>query len=254
MNTQDPSELRFPAYAPAAVEDLLTGGRLLRRAFLEQPYHSIGRQTAILASEAAEDPVILIQRGVAYRSCTLPDGRRAILDLLLPGDIAGVDYAVLGRSNQELTAASALGYRAMTAAALRELMADRTVSMRVAALMAETRWRMDRHMTAITRLDAREQLGLFLLDIYDRLRRRELISRPTFNLPLTQEQIADHLGMTMVHVNRTLRRLREDRLVMVANQVVIITDLDRLRALASGMPPLADMFEPVMPAAVSAAR
>src|SRR5207302_9527438 len=113
--------------------------------------------------------------------------------------------------------ASALGYRSMTAGALRELMADRTIGLRVAALMAETRWRMDRHMTAITRLDARERIGLFLLDIYDRLRRRELISRPTFNLPLTQEQIADHLGMTMVHVNRTLRRLREDRLVMVAN-------------------------------------
>src|SRR5207302_4310858 len=61
--------------------------------------------------------------------------------------------------------ASALGYRSMTAGALRELMADRTIGLRVAALMAETRWRMDRHMTAITRLDARERIGLFLLDI-----------------------------------------------------------------------------------------
>jgi hypothetical protein len=46
--------------------------------------------------------------------------------------------------------------------------------------------------------------------------------------------------MTIVHVNRTLRRLRKYRLALVAQQVVIITDLDRLRALVRGMPSLAD--------------
>jgi len=253
MSTQAQLDPRFPTYAPAAVEDLLAGGRALRRAFLEQPYHSIGRQGVVFAENGGEAPVILVQRGVAYRSCTLADGRRAILDLLLPGDFGGLDNLVFGRSSQDLTAASALGYRAMKPTMLRELMADRAVALRVTALMAETRWRMDRHLTAISRLDARERIGLFLLDIYDRLRRRELISRPTFNLPLTQEQIADHLGMTMVHVNRTLRRLREERLLMVANQVVIITDLDRLRAVVTGMPPLTELPEPLLAAASPAA-
>jgi CRP-like cAMP-binding protein len=70
------------------------------------------------------------------------------------------------------------------------------------ALMAEARWRTHRHLTAIARLDAYERLSFFLLDIHDRLRRHNLIARPTFHFPLTQDQIADHLGMTMVHVNR----------------------------------------------------
>jgi CRP-like cAMP-binding protein len=113
---------------------------------------------------------------------------------------------------------------------LHRLMADRPVAMRVAALMAEARWRTNRHLTAISRLDAHERLSLFLLDIYDRLRRRNLIAKATFNLPLTQDQIADHLGMTMVHVNRTLRRLRQEKMAIVAQQVVILADLDRLRA------------------------
>jgi CRP-like cAMP-binding protein len=245
---------RFPAYAPAVVEDLLTGDRVLRRTFLEQPYHSIGRQGAVIGPEDADSPVVLVQRGVAYRSNTLPDGRRAIIDLLLPGDIGGLDLVAFGRPHQELIAANALGYRAMKPAVLRGLISQRPVALRIAALMAETRWRMDRHLTAISQLDARERIGLFLLDIHDRLRRRELIVRPTFNLPLTQEQIADHLGMTMVHVNRTLRRLREDRLVLVAKQVVIITDLDRLRGVVSGMPPLADLTEPLAAASDAAAE
>ncbi|HVH80044.1 MAG TPA: helix-turn-helix domain-containing protein, partial [Stellaceae bacterium] len=74
------------------------------------------------------------------------------------------------------------------------------------------------------------------LGIYDRLRRAELISRPTFNLHLTQDQMADHLGMTMVHVSRTLRRLREERLVLVDRQVVIILDVEGLRSTVGGLP------------------
>ena len=83
-----------------------------------------------------------------------------------------------------------------------------------------------------------------LLDIYERLRRRELINRPSFNLPFTQEQIADHRGLTLVHVNRTLRRLREEHLVLVDRQVVVITDLDRLRVLVRSSCPAVDLPEP----------
>jgi CRP/FNR family transcriptional regulator len=65
--------------------------------------------------------------------------------------------------------------------------------------MAETRRRADRLVTALSRLDAYERMACFLLSVYDRLRRAELIACPTFNLHLTQEQIGDHLGLTTVH-------------------------------------------------------
>ena len=85
-----------------------------------------------------------------------------------------------------------------------------------------------------------------LLDLYERLRRHGLISRTTYNLPLTQEQMADHLGLTLVHVNRTLRRLREERIVLVDRQVVIIMDLDRLREFAHGLPQPAELPEAII--------
>src|SRR5262249_14259672 len=77
------------------------------------------------------------------------------------------------------------------------------------------------------------RIAAVVLDIYERLRRRDLVSRPTFNLPLTQEQLADYLGITMVHVSRTLRRMREEGLLLMDRQVVIITDLDALRHAAT---------------------
>jgi CRP-like cAMP-binding protein len=98
------------------------------------------------------------------------------------------------------------------------------VALRALELSAEARWRAARLAASIGRLDAQARICVMLLDIYDRLRRPELISRATFNLPLTQEQIADHLGLTLVHVNRILRRLREEKLVLVDRQVVIIRD------------------------------
>ncbi|HWB51584.1 MAG TPA: Crp/Fnr family transcriptional regulator [Stellaceae bacterium] len=235
-------------YAAGASEDLLTGGRLLRRAFAEAPYRTAERDAAVIAADDAEPPILQIHRGVAYRSVSLPDGRRAIVDIILPTDVVGVDNAVLGRSNHDVVAASPLGYRQLSGAALRELMANPHVAMRALALMGEQRSRIDRHLTAITRFDARSRIASFILGIYERLRRAELISRPTFNLQLTQDQMADHLGMTMVHISRTLRRLREERLVLVDRQVVIVLDVDGLRDIASGLPPVAEL-EKAAPAA-----
>jgi CRP/FNR family transcriptional regulator, anaerobic regulatory protein len=89
---------------------------------------------------------------------------------------------------------------------------------------------------------------VLLLDLHDRLRRRGLITHPIYSLPLTQEQLADHLGLTLVHVNRTLRRLREERVVLLDRQVVIIQDLERLRAAAQGLPQPAELPEAALAA------
>jgi CRP-like cAMP-binding protein len=176
----------------------------------------------------------MIHRGAAYRSVTVPDGRRAIVDFFLPTDYVGIDHVVTGPSEQEIIAASPLTYRAVSPAALRDLMRNDSVALSAFALLVEQRRRVDQRILMLARFDARERICAFVLGVYDRLRRSELISRPTFNLPLNQDQMADHLGMTMVHVSRTLRRLREERLLLVSRQVAIVLDIDGVRYLAQG--------------------
>jgi len=231
--------------AGGASEDLLSGDRSLRAAFLETPIRYADRGGGLVVRGACEPEILMIRSGFAYRSYVLADGRRVILDILAPRDIAGLDNIVAAHPSDEFTAACRLGYHALGAAEARQLMTDPRVALQAFALLAEARWRANRLMIAIGRLDAQARISLLLLDIYDRLRRRDLIGRPTFNLPLTQEQIADHLGLTVVHVNRTLRRLREERLVICDRQVVIILDLERLRALVQGLPVAADLPEAV---------
>lgn len=215
-------------------EDLLNGGRLLRRAFLEAPTRSAHRGATVIGPGQRDAPAFLIHRGLAYSSTTLPDGRRSITDILLPMDIVGIDNVVMGYAPHAVVAANELFYRPLDADAVRELMFNSQVALRVLALICEARRRADRHMSGLIRLSARERLSAFYLGIYDRLLRRELISRPTFNASFTQDEIADHLGLTMVHVSRTLRRLREEKLLLVDRQVVIILDVEGLTRAAGG--------------------
>jgi CRP/FNR family transcriptional regulator, anaerobic regulatory protein len=232
-----------PRLAAAATEQLLLGSRRLRVAFLQTSQRFAGRDTLLLRAGMSEPAAILIRSGFAHYTCTMSDGRRAILHVLLSGDFAGLHNIVLARAMEDLYAANRVGYHVLGAAVLRELLADPCVSMFVLAQIAEARWRGDRLTASIGRLDAHARICVLLLDIHDRLRHRGLINRPTFNLPLTQEQIADHLGLTLVHVNRTLRRLREERIVLVDRQVVIIQDTARMRELAQGLPQPAELPE-----------
>ena len=236
--------LERPGFAAAAVADLLTGAQRLRQAFLQTPMRFARRDTPLARAGDPEPAIFLLHSGFAYRSCPLADGRRAILDILVPGDVTGLDHIVLASPIEDIAAADRVSYRALGAAAVRALMADQPVALHILAVIAEARWRGDRLAASLGRLDAHARICLMLLDIYERLRRRELINRPSFNLPFTQEQIADHLGLTLVHVNRTLRRLREEHLVLVDRQVVIITDLDRLRVLVRSSCPAVELPEP----------
>ena len=227
--------METPNYVPSVLEDLLSGDRILRRALSEAPHFSGNRGAVIIAAHDPGTVVFLIHRGAAFRSFTAPDGRRTIVDVFLPTDIGGVDHIVMGPSEHEIVAASPVSYQAVPPAVLHDLMTnDRQVALRVLALVAEQRRRFDRHVVSLARFDARERICAFIVGVYDRLRHSGLIFRPTFNLPLNQDQLADHLGMTMVHINRTLRRLREERLLLVDRQVTMIFDVDTVRAVASG--------------------
>lgn len=233
-----------PRFATTTREQLLTGARLLRREFANSPVHYGGRNAAMLAAAENEGLAIQLVGGFGFSSCVLPNGHRAILDLLVPGDIAGLDRLVLNGPGEEFSLIGRAGYRTLEAAALRDLMADPEVVAYMMAVIAEARGRALRLAAAIGRLDAQGRLCVLLLDLYNRLRRRDLISRPSYNLPLTQEQLADHLGLTLVHVNRTLRRLREERIAMVDRQVVVIQDMERLRQYAQGLPEPSELPDP----------
>lgn len=83
----------------------------------------------------------------------------------------------------------------------------------------------------VGRLDAMGRLAHFLCETYCRMAAIERAADGTYELPFTQQDLGEACGLTSVHVNRVVRRLREDGLAIVARGAVQILDVDRLARL-----------------------
>jgi CRP-like cAMP-binding protein len=82
------------------------------------------------------------------------------------------------------------------------------------------------------RRSALERLAHLIMEVHERLQRTGLADRATLPWPLTQEAMADVLGLSIVHVNRTLQQLRREGLITLRAGRAVIPDVERLAALA----------------------
>src|SRR5205823_10838726 len=88
------------------------------------------------------------------------------------------------------------------------------------------------HLIDVGRRSSVERVAHFLLELLMRLQAVGRADQSSFHMPLTQELIADALGLSLQHVNRTLRQLREEGFLAIEGQVVQIRDVEGLAALA----------------------
>jgi CRP-like cAMP-binding protein len=210
------------------------GRQIIDAAFDKSVLHSMPAGARIFAPGGSRDLVYRLTHGWAYRAVHCPDGRRAIVEIYLPGDHIGFEAVMLDRPNDEAVAVTALAAQAIDIPTLTQLMASPPAAVAVSALLVEEQRRLLRLAAALACGDAHERLALMLTDLYDRLYRRDLITSPTYALPLTQQQIGDYLGLNPIHVNRVLRSLREKEIVSIDHRMVMIRNLKRLRQLAAG--------------------
>jgi CRP-like cAMP-binding protein len=88
------------------------------------------------------------------------------------------------------------------------------------------------HLIDVGRRSALERVAHFLLELLTRLQVIGLADERSYQMPLTQELIGDALGLSVPHVSRTLKQLREEDLVAIEGQQVIIKDVGALSRLA----------------------
>lgn len=172
--------------------------------------------------------------GWAARQRVLPDGRRQIFSLILPGDSLGVasrnappaPWAIVA-----LTALETVDAEPALEAALdgRAPGVARAIS---AAALDEERLLLD-HMVRLGQQTAYERVAHFLLELQRRLQIAGLGDSQRFPLPLTQEILADALGLSIVHVNRTLQQLRRERLIELRSGVAILLQPQALSDIAN---------------------
>ena len=160
------------------------------------------------------------------------DGRRQLIDFLVAGDCFGLigshhSYGVEAITQSTLVKAS----RATLAAAVREQpeIAERLIE-RAAAELA----RAHEHMLLLGRKNAQEKVASLLVDLARRLGADQ--TRPAFRLPISRQEMADQLGLTIETVSRTMTRLKQEGFIALpTSHDVVLTRPAQLAELAEGM-------------------
>jgi CRP-like cAMP-binding protein len=172
--------------------------------------------------------------GWAFRSKHLPDGRRQIFGYLVPGDLIGLRASLMEFADDSVEALTDCDISSFSLDRLYD--ACRRHPRLVMALMwsaAREQSLLSEQVMRIGRRDAVERVAHFFLELLRRLQLVDEAGRRSFELPLTQELIADTLGLSIVHVNRTLRTLRQRGLVEIEGGRLVIHDVDTLSEIAS---------------------
>ncbi|MCA1972827.1 MAG: Crp/Fnr family transcriptional regulator [Caenispirillum sp.] len=179
--------------------------------------------------EPPADILTLIE-GWLLLSALLSDGRRQILHIVVPGDV--VVPLLIGSAGFGIQAATDATVCAMPMTAATALPTAHPAGLHVLMkAMSRNAAMAYEHLTAVGRRNARERVALLLVQLYYRCR-RAMIPDHAVQIPLTQGVLADALGLTAVHVNRTLKTLRADGLIAYEGGLLRILDPDRLAAAA----------------------
>ena len=179
----------------------------------------------------------LVLEGWLVRSVMLPDGRRQILDFLVPGDIVGVLPAKRTPSARQMINLTAARVATISVHQLESL--QRHSSRLAFALMeavARSGDRLADQVLRLGRLGAYERTAHLLLELLVRLRRVGLATEVHYPLPVTQEELADALGLSSVHLNRVVRAMTREGLVEIhgraARTLITVLDVERLAEIA----------------------
>ena len=201
-----------------------------------------GRNVRIITARKNKDMLVAGRRyGAVYvnhngwllRYKILHGGSRQIIDFILPGQIFGLQACLFKNALYSVAA--------ITESSLSEIpfeMIDNVFerSPRLAralfwSAISETAI-VGEHLVGAARRSAYERISHLLLELFVRLKGSGVADDMSFELPLTQELIGDAVGLTTVHVNRTMRSLREDKLIAVDGKRVTILDFEGLSLIS----------------------
>lgn len=179
----------------------------------------------------AKTSIVVAGWGLRYK--LLEDGRRQILNLVLPGDVVGLFASLFDHAGHSVKSLTPMLVAQFEPQRLLDVFA---LQPRLGAAFCWMAGREDamlgEQLVRIGRRSAYERVAHLLLELCKRLEAVGWSQSSSFELPVAQEILADTLGLSLVHVNRTLQRLKRDGIVDTARSRVVILDGARLAEIA----------------------
>jgi len=189
--------------------------------------------------QEGDDPriVFLLLEGWAIRYKVLPNGKRQIVAILLPGDLCDIHIFILDHMDH--------GIAMLTAGKVVKIPKDTMLAVIDGSpTIAQALWWTTLVDEAVLRewlvniggRDALARVAHLICELHVRMGNVGLVTDGEMHLPLTQTDLAESLGLTSIHVNRMLRQLREQGLITFKSFRLNILDLDGLIEVAGFHP------------------
>lgn len=175
------------------------------------------------------DRVRIFLSGWAFRYKMLEDGRRQIVNFVLPGDTCDAHIYLFSRLDHSIATLTPVVYCELDREAFERLLSsDRSVAEAfccetLAAGSIQREWAIN-----LGRRDALERVAHVICELYERLRTVGLVNDYMFAFPVTQTDLADATGLSTVHLNRTLQELRGSGLITLKDRNLTIHDFRAL--------------------------
>jgi CRP-like cAMP-binding protein len=193
-------------------------------------------KTDLIAEGDTPDDVHLILDGFACRYKLTSEGKRQIMAYLVPGDFCDLHVFILRSMDHAIAT--------LSACSVIEIPRQRILAMLERPALATALWWatlvdeavLREWLVNIGQREAPERIGHLLCELLLRLRTVGLADGESYELPITQAELADTVGISAVHVNRSLQALRDAGLITLQGKHLVILDAKRLNAFSGFNP------------------
>jgi CRP-like cAMP-binding protein len=229
--TGHPFVARVRRYVDLGEAELDLLGRLIESEFI------VKKRRDLIIDGYEYRKLCFVEDGFAARYRLLRNGKRQIVNVVLPGDVIGLPCSFLERATYSVSAISDLKLQACSIDAYGSLCYKRPqfglilswLAVEEAAIYAE-------RIIDTGRRTPIERLARFLLELHSRLAIVGRTSASGFDLPFSQEVVGDALGLSVPHLNRMLTQLRQEGLIAIEGRNVEFIDLKALQLLGQFQP------------------
>ena len=209
---------------------------LIKTAVRERIFRAGAGEDLVVEGDRA-DVVRIFLSGWACRYKVLEDGRRQIVNFVLPGDTCDAHVYLFSKMDHSIGTLTPVVYSEFDRTAFEQLIAaDKTIAEALYCEMLANSAIQREWTLNVGRRDALERVAHVICELFVRLSVVGLADAHSFAFPVTQMDLADATGLSTVHVNRTLQELRASNLITLRDRNLVIHDLQALSTIAMFTP------------------
>ena len=214
--------------------DTLTGDELSFMQRFKVGELQIDKGAPILMEGSNSAQLFTVLHGMGLRYKLLPNGRRQVLNFILPGEFIGLQAGVMGEMKHSVEATTAMTLCVFDRTELWSLFRNQPArAFDLTWLASIEEHLLGESMASIGQMSAEQRICWGLIRFFDRCKALGLVHDDACSLPYKQQDLADALGLSLVHTNKVLKRLREAQILSWRDNRLHM--LDRAKAAEMAM-------------------